>query len=659
MQAELMSWKERFKESWSKTWNQFRRFRKSHPIQLVVMVIGLGILFSQVSIVWNAKQQQTQAREYVHALPSITLQDLNAKASEGHVRKVISHEIKDGSWMYPQIKNYLEIVDDKNKSFAFEQTSSNLLNEEFGKMLFTNSLNNPVDFSTGNVIVPSSVAGLMTTVLFLFAILLLITYGQKLTAEVLGGHSFKATKPDLETTLEHVIGYESVKRQLRELKDQLSNPSLYNKRGVKPPKGILFTGDPGVGKTMMAKAFANELGADFFTCTGADFVEMYVGVGAKRARTLFKLARMSAVSVIFIDEIDALGSRDHMGNDTERLSTLNAILAEMDGINGNHRMVVIGATNHPQRLDNALKRPGRFDHIVNIPLPDHSTREGILRHYLKNVDSDPAIDLKALALRTNGYSGAQLKNMVEEATRLAARQSGVDSDWIVTESLLHLAQEKNLLGLNERNSDGEDLVRVAVHELGHALVGYVLCPEMHIEKVTVEGLGNSLGYAFTRPLEDKQLHTKRQMTGRLAMMLAGRASEEVVLGDVTGGAADDIYRANELARVMVCDYGMGERSGFVRQNVGLDGKSELTEEAKKDIEALLVTAYTEAKQLVASHDRWIADNTERLMQKGVLVHSELFDGFDTPQEDRSHKWIAQLVKQREQRSEELLNLDKD
>lgn len=631
-------------------WNQFRRFRKSHPIQLIVAVIGLSIMLSQASIVWNAKQQQSEARAYVHSLPPITLQELNTQAKEGHVRKVITHEIKDGSWMYPQMRNYLEIVTDKNVSYAFEQTSSDLLNEEFGKMLFANSVNNPVSFSTGNVIVPSSVAGLMTTVLFLFAILLLITYGQKLTAEVLGGHSFKATKPDLDTTLDHVVGYEGVKRQLRELKDQLSNPSVYNKRGVKPPKGILFTGDPGVGKTLMAKAFANELGADFFTCTGADFVEMYVGVGAKRARTLFKLARMSAVSVIFIDEIDALGSRDHMGNDTERLSTLNAILAEMDGINGNHRMVVIGATNHPQRLDNALKRPGRFDHIVNIPLPDHGTREGILRHYLKNVNADPSIDLKALALRTNGYSGAQLKNMVEEATRLAARQNGVDSEWIVTESLLHLAQEKNLLGLNERSSDGEDLVRVAVHELGHALVGYVLCPEMHIEKVTVEGLGNALGYAFTRPLEDKQLHTQRQMTARLAMMLAGRASEDVVLGDVTGGAADDIYRANELARTMVCDYGMGFQSGFLRQNVGLDGKAELTDQAKADIEQLLTQAYEEAKRLVTDHHDWVRRNTELLMSKGVLVHEELFFDFDTPQDNHANEWIVSLVEKRQTRS---------
>lgn len=640
-----------FSDKLKNTWKKFKRFQKSHPIQLVVMLIGLGILCSQLVVVWNSKQQQYQATEYIQSLKTLNLSELSQKAESGDIRKILTHEIETGTWMYPQTKNYLEIVDKNDNKFAFEKSSSGLLGDDFSKMIFNASKSNNIVFGTGNVIVPSSLSGILTTAAFLFCILMLITYGQKLTAEVLGGHSFKASKPDMDTTLDDVIGYDNVKRQLRELKDQLTHPAEYAKQGVHPPKGILFTGDPGVGKTMMAKAFANELGADFFTCTGADFVEMYVGVGAKRARTLFKLARMSKVAVIFIDEIDALGSRENMGNDTERLSTLNAILAEMDGINQNGHLVVIGATNYAQRLDKALTRPGRFDHTVNIPLPDATTREGILKRYLEGVKHDSSIDLKALSLRTNGYSGAQLKNMVLEATRLAARKNGIQDDWMVTERLLQQAQEITILGISERQSEGEDLVRVAVHELGHALVGYLKCPDLFVEKVTVNGLGNALGYAFSRPVDNKQLTTRREMENRLMMMMAGRASEEVVFQDITGGAADDIYRANELAKQMVCDFGMGATSGFVRPNMDIHGKPEITASIKHDIETILETAYTNAKQLVDEHKEWVQKNTQTLMQRGILMHDELFEGLK--RETTANEWLDNMVKEFNETSQKL------
>lgn len=223
-----------------------------------------------------------------------------------------------------------------------------------------------------------------------------------------------------------MIGYEQVKVRLREIRDGLLHYEEAMTAGVTPPKGVLLTGGPGVGKSLMARCLANELGADFFVASGADFAEMYVGVGPRRVRSLFKMARMSKMALIFIDEIDALGSRATMGNDTERLATLNQLLAEMDGTNGNGRLVVVAATNAEERIDPALLRAGRFDLKVLVPLPDTQTRRGILDYHLRERPKQGTIDLEALALRTQGYSGAELRNLVEEAARLAARESGKD-----------------------------------------------------------------------------------------------------------------------------------------------------------------------------------------------------------------------------------------
>lgn len=622
-----------------------RRYRKSHPTRVVMFGVLLGLLALQFAVVWQGHQKQEQARERLEAMPQISLQKLNEMGQAGQIKTVVSHDVRSGTLMYPQEKSYLEIINKDGKSFAWEKTKNSFMSEEFGKMMFSNSVKEPIVFKTGNVLVPNALSQFLGIGLIIIVILVVMVLGQTLVTEVIGGSSFKAQKPDLDTTLDDVIGYPEVKRQLRELKDQLLHPDKYEKRGVKPPRGILFTGDPGVGKTMMAKALANEIGADFFTATGADFAEMYVGVGPKRVRSLFRLARMSSVAVIFIDEIDALGSRNTMGNDSERLSTLNAMLAEMDGVNTNHRIVVIGATNHPDMLDPALRRPGRFDSTVFIPLPDAVTREGILRHYLDG-DDTTRVDLRAMALRTQGYSGAQLKNIVLEARRLAVRDQGVEEDITVTQDLLHRAQEIALLGVNEVVSNGEDLLRVAVHELGHALSGYLLCPELYVEKVTVIGRGAAAGYAVSRPLEEKRLVTEPQMHARLVHFLAGRAAEEIVLGNISGGAADDIKKANDLARDMVLNYAMGPETGF-SQPVNYTGGFEMTPEAKRDIQLILQRAYESAKNLLLEHKEWVKSTTERLMERGVLHHEELFANITRPPREKTEdqKWFDEVLVQ--------------
>ena len=657
-----MSWLKKCRSLCSRAWAGFRRFRQSHPLQLFVLSAFLMVLIFQVSIAVNNVWQEKSNRKYVEALPSISLQEFNSLAQEGKLKTIISHDIKTGTLMYPEQRSYLEVVTVDDKKMAWEKSNTSLMNEEFGKMIFQGSTKHDVQFKTGSVIVPNAMSGVLGTVVLLFCILILITFGQKMAAEVLGGHSFKAQKPDFSTNLDDVIGYDEVKKQLRELKDQLLHPDRYQKKGIQAPKGILLTGNPGVGKTMMARAFANELAADFFTCTGADFAEMYVGVGPRRVRSLFHLARQAKVAVIFIDEIDALGSRDTMGNDSERLATLNAMLSEMDGVNMNGQLVVIGATNHAHRLDTALKRPGRFDNTVHIPLPDTSTREGILRHYLKGISVDDSVDLKALALRTNGYSGAELKNVVMEANRLAAREyknaaSHEQDGWVISQEYLHRAQEIALLGVTEAKSHGEDLVRVAIHELGHALAGHLLCQDVVVEKVTVEGRGAALGYAWTRPLNEKKLATQEEMKADLTMILAGRASEEVILGNVSGGAANDIVKANDLARAMVLDYGMGERTKFVRPAIGPDGRPELTSDSQKDVADLLSQAYDAAKALVTVHQDWITQSTSNLMIKGVLYDKELFANLPQPKAPATERdqWVQQMVQTWEARQMQKLH----
>ena len=649
-----MSW-------WTSVATKVRRFVRAHPAQLLMLVAFLAIMGSQVGLVAHTYLAQEASRERIEELPRITLQDMDKMAQSGQIKEIVSHDIRWGSFLYPEHRSFLEIVDTKGASTAWERSSGDVLGEEVGKRLTQNSIDHPIAFRTGSVIVPNALSGLLTTAVLFIAIVILLVFGQKMITEVIGGHSFRAQRPDHSLTLDDVVGYDEVKQELRELKDQLLNAHVYAQRGIQAPRGILFTGDPGVGKTMMAKAFSNEIQADFFVCTGADFAEMYVGVGPRRVRSLFRLARLSAVAVIFIDEIDALGSRDQMGQDSERLATINAMLAELDGVNGNGRLVVIGATNNPNRLDPALRRPGRFDKTINIPLPDQETRIGILRRYLGNIPTDPALDVTALALRTPGYSGAQLKNIVAEAKQLAAREAGgAKEEWVITQDLLHRAQETIIMGVSETKSTGEDLLRVAVHELGHALAGYMLCQDQHIEKITVLGRGGALGYAISHPIDDRKLLSRTQMFNRLVMLLAGRAAERVMLGDVSAGAADDLAKASTQARRMVSDFGMGydfayaepaEHAKFGRgvpPGVLLVPDASAVSQSSTDsrermAEAVIDRAYQEAMTLVTAHADWVKDRTAQLMRQGVLMSNELFHDLPRPIPEGLPEWTKPIL----------------
>lgn len=614
-----------------KAWAALKRQAKVNPIQIGLAGAVVLVLLAQLSLVGHQVYQEKLESNRIMALTQVSLRDLAQRAEQGEIKTIVSHQVRAGSLLIPQQRSYLEIIDAQGKHWGVETSSTPGNGEELGKMLFGAARQYNIQFKVGQTLAPLATDRMFGIVMMVLLFILLIGLAQKFSAEMLGGASFRPQKPNLDQTLDDVIGYEQVKVRLREIRDGLLNYDEESQTGLAPPKGLLLTGGPGVGKSLMARCLANELAADFFVASGADFAEMYVGVGPRRVRSLFKMARMSRMAVIFIDEIDALGSRATMGNDSERLATLNQLLAEMDGTNGNGRLIVVGATNAEDRMDPALLRAGRFDLKILVPPPDTQTRRGILEYNLRGRPLQEPIDLDALALRTQGYSGAELRNLVEEAARLAAREAGVDlggkrNTWAISQDDLLRAQEISRLGVDTPSAHADDRVRVAVHELGHALLGWTDNPDILIEKVTINGRGQALGYAWSRPLEERRLIDHEQAQGRLRMMLAGRAAEEAILGTVSAGASDDLRKAQDLATHLVVDFGIGERSGLSRP-VQLDsyGREVLTEQGRMDAAELVSKAYAVALKTIWEQREWLVRKAERLVEAGTLSGEELFE----------------------------------
>ncbi|MGM9645631.1 MAG: ATP-dependent zinc metalloprotease FtsH [Eubacteriales bacterium] len=361
-----------------------------------------------------------------------------------------------------------------------------------------------------------------------------------------------------------VAGADEEKEELEEVVQYLKNPSRFTRLGAKIPHGVLLVGPPGTGKTLLAKAVAGEAGVPFYSMSGSDFVEMYVGVGASRVRDLFDTARKSPAAIIFIDEIDAVGRQRGAGlggGHDEREQTLNQLLVEMDGFDGHSGIIVMAATNRPDILDSALLRPGRFDRQVTVGYPDMQGREDILKVHSKNKPFEENVDLHKIAQTTVGFTGADLANLLNESALLAARKG------------------KNLIGMTEiedamikitvgtqkkaKKMSEKERKNTAVHESGHAIVSHILPSQDPVRQISIIPSGRALGYTLTPPVEDKYSESKQEMKERIAMMLGGRVAEQIVFGDYTGGASNDIMRATEVARKMVTVYGMSDELGTI------------------------------------------------------------------------------------------------
>ena len=447
-----------------------------------------------------------------------------------------------------------------------------------------------------------------------------------------------------KVTFDDVAGIDEAENELVEIVDFLKSPDKYTRLGGTAPKGVLLIGAPGTGKTLLAKAVAGEAGVPFFSMSAAEFVEMIVGVGAARVRDLFKQAREHAPAIIFIDEIDAIGrARGQMaiGGASEQEQTLQQILTEMDGFTGREGIIVLAATNQPDVLDRALLRPGRFDRRVVVNLPDKAGRQAILRVHTRKVPLASDVDLDELAASTPGFSGADLKNLANEAALLAARRGQNDvrrKDFLDSLEKIVLGPERPLL------LSREDRERIAYHESGHAILGLVVAGADPVHRVSIVPRGQALGVTYQRPQTDRYNYPEGYLRARIVGMLGGRAAEEVVYGTRTTGAENDIEQATSMARNMVTRWGMSDKLGMVqlapRENrylgtvAGYGGDKPFSDQTARQIDAevhrIIDECHDEAKRLLGVHRKALDALVRALLERETLNEEEILEVTELP-----------------------------
>jgi cell division protease FtsH len=446
------------------------------------------------------------------------------------------------------------------------------------------------------------------------------------------------SEDDVKVSFQDVAGVDEAAQELREIVEFLKTPRKYTNLGGKIPKGVLLVGPPGTGKTLLARAVAGEAKVPFFSLSGSEFVEMFVGVGAARVRDLFSQAEAKAPCIVFIDELDALGKvrvQSPMGSHEEREQTLNQLLAEMDGFDPRKAIIIMAATNRPEVLDPALLRPGRFDRQVLVDKPDIKGREAVLRIHVKNVKLAPDVDLTKIAARTAGFAGADLANLVNEAALLAARRdkNAVDKRDFdeAIDRLIAGLEKKRVINQKEREI-------IAYHESGHAIVASALPGMDPVHKISIVARGfGALGYTMQLPTEDRYLMQKQDLLNQLAVLLGGRSAEEVALGEISTGAQNDLQRATDLARSMVTEWGMSERVGVVhfdpgRRNRFLDvpqpsERGAYSEETARvideEVKMIVVEAHNDARRILMEKRDLLETITRRLLEKEVMEGDEL------------------------------------
>ena len=618
------------------------------PWIIWMVLIGLGVF-----LLINTSSRSPKADEITYqkfyGLMSADANKSDSEKEETVIKEVkIKHaqatDLRDISGIYYKTNEKGEFVRENNKKVEVHFHLKASIPEKHHDLIATHPAN--VTEEPENTLLYSFLITILPFLLIVFFIYFFFIRQIKMAGKgALNFGKSKAramSKDKNKVTFKDVAGVEEAKDEVFELVDFLKDPKKFQKLGGRIPKGILMVGAPGTGKTLLARAIAGEADASFFSISGSDFVEMFVGVGASRVRDMFEQARKSTPCLVFIDEIDAVGRhRGHGlgGGNDEREQTLNALLVEMDGFDSQEGIIIIAATNRPDVLDPALLRPGRFDRQITVPLPDVRGRESILKVHAKKVKLAKAVDLSVIARGTPGYSGAELANLLNEAALLAARRGKKRVGMIELEEArdkVRWGRERRSLAMSE-----EDKARTAWHEAGHAILNVLLehCHPLH--KVTIIPRGQSLGSTMSLPKEDVLNHHKLSLLDTICMTMGGRIAEKVHSGDVSSGAAGDIQQATKMARAMVTQFGMSDKLGMVQYGgnqeyvflgrdmaQAKDYSEDTALQIDDEVKRIINESYDRAEKLITEHH----DRVKAIAE--ALIEHETLDGDQ----------VAQIVK---------------
>lgn len=589
-----------------------------------MMVIGIAIA-SQQSGNRSAEAKYYQIIQY---FDKDQVSEFTLNLTSGTLKYKLKGD--DTKWQY-KVPNVSVFVDDVNETVREHNKNAKSDDDMIKYELISGS-----STSWFVNLLPTIIMGVLLVVLLVIMMRRMNTMGGDMNKTLNFGkiNAKKQQDQKSKTTFEQVAGADEEKEELSEMVDFLKCPEKFSTLGARIPKGVLLVGPPGTGKTLLARAVAGEANVPFFSISGSDFVEMYVGVGASRVRDLFDQAKKDAPSVIFIDEIDAVGRHRGAGmggGHDEREQTLNQLLVEMDGFEKNQGVIVIAATNRPDILDPALLRPGRFDRQVRVGYPDTKGREAILKVHSKNKPLAPDVDLRVIANSTVGFVGADLENLLNEAALLAARRNKK----AITMAEIEEATVKVIVGTEKKSHKMSDKEKklTAYHEAGHAISTYYLETQDPVRQVSIIPRGLAGGYTMSVPTEDKSYKTKNGMLDDIVVLLGGRVAEKLVLGDISTGASNDIERATKLAKSMVTEYGMSDRIGPVSYSSGSgevflgrdyghakDYSEAFAQEIDEEISAIIHNGYDRTEKILTDH----MDKLHELAQ--YLIKYEKIDG---------------------------------
>jgi cell division protease FtsH len=597
------------------------------PVIWILVVVAGAIALSTLF---------TGGPDYVRTDTSLAMAQLDA----GNVKKALLEDREQN--LNLELKNQIK-VNNADTTHITTQVPAESIDEIYNQFMLATKEKQVdafnVKFTQENVLL-SLLVNLLPIAILVILLLLFMSQMQGGGSRVLNFGKSKAkmiTKDMPKTTFSDVAGCDEAVEELHEIKDFLQNPAKYQALGAKIPKGVLLYGQPGTGKTLLARAVAGEAGVPFYSISGSDFVEMFVGVGASRVRDLFEQAKANAPAIVFVDEIDAVGRHRGAGmggGHDEREQTLNQLLVEMDGFDTKGGVILIAATNRPDILDPALLRPGRFDRQIAVDTPDMEGRKAILRVHAKGKPFSPDVDLDAVARRTPGFTGADLANVVNEAALLTAR----NDKRAITNDFLEESIDRVIAGPERRTramSDHEKKI-TAYHEAGHALVAWAMPQLAPVHKVTILPRGRSLGHTLVLPTEDKYTQTRGEMIDTLAYALGGRAAEELVFHEPTTGAGNDIEKATAVARAMITQFGMSAKLGaikygtneaepFLGRNYGhqRDYSEAIAADIDAEVRALIELAHDEAWEILVEYRDVLDSIVLELIEKETISQTDM------------------------------------